>query len=77
MSEGSMMGSGIYSESVSLPVECECGNDWEQDFNTDDWGSVEEMVKCPNCGNKFNFSHEAEESDGEDPDRLHDEMGEE
>ena len=29
MSEGSMKGSGIYSEDVTLEVECgECGNAW-------------------------------------------------
>jgi len=58
--EGSMMGSGIYSEEVTYEVECECGNLWEQDFMTDDWGNVEDDVTCAKCNEKFSFSRERE-----------------
>jgi hypothetical protein len=66
--EGSMYGSGIYSDTVSLTVECECGNDWEQDFNTDDYGNVEDTVKCPSCNTEFNFEREGEDINQPDPD---------
>ena len=55
-----MMGSGIYSEEVTYEVECECGNLWEQDFMTDDWGNVEDDVTCVKCNEKFSFSRERE-----------------
>lgn len=57
---GSMMGSGIYSQEITLEVECECGNLWEQDFMSDDWGNVEDDVICPKCKEKFSFSYERE-----------------
>jgi hypothetical protein len=57
---GSMMGSGIYSVEVTYEVECECGNIWEQDFMTDDWGNVEDDVTCIKCNEKFSFSRERE-----------------
>jgi hypothetical protein len=66
--EGSMYGSGIYSESVTLVVECECGNDWEQDFNTDDYGNVSDKVKCASCDLEFNFERESEDINQPDPD---------
>ena len=56
----SMMGSGIYSDEITYEVECECGNAWEQDFMTDDWGNVEDDVVCPKCNEKFSFSRERE-----------------
>lgn len=69
--EGSMKGSGIYSEDVTLEVECEeCGKAWEEDFSTDDWGRVEADVKCE-CGNEWTFSKE-EIGDPYEPDRLED-----
>ena len=54
------MGSGIYSVEVTYEVECECGNLWEQDFMTDDWGNVEDDVTCAKCNEKFSFSRERE-----------------
>lgn len=57
---GSMMGSGIYSQDISCEVECECGNVWQQDFMSDDWGNVEDDVICSKCNEKFSFSKERE-----------------
>jgi hypothetical protein len=70
--EGSMMGSGIYSETVTLEIVCaergcddceldrECKAVWEQDFETDDWGNVDQSVKCPECGHEYNVTRERE-----------------
>jgi hypothetical protein len=59
--EGSMKGSGIDSVDVTLEVECpECGKTWEEDFMTDDWGSVSSDVKCE-CGQEFEFTIRQEE----------------
>ena len=71
MSEGSMKGSGIYAEDVTLEVECgECGKSWEEDFQTDDWGSVQQEITCE-CGNFFTFNKEQEEmGDSNAPDTL-------
>lgn len=60
----SMKGSGIYSEDISLAVECpECNYDWEQDFITDDYGNVEDTVKCPSCDHGFTFTYDKEDSE--------------
>lgn len=69
--EGSMKGSGIYSEEVTLVVDCECGKAWEEDFVTDDWGRVSAEVKC-SCGNEWTFTADKydEDSDPYAPDRL-------
>jgi hypothetical protein len=71
--EGSMKGSGIYSEDITLEVECEeCSKTWEEDFSTDDWGNVEADIKCE-CGHTWTFSKEQEEiGDPHAPDRLED-----
>ncbi len=75
--EGSMKGSGIYSEDITLEVECEeCGKAWEEDFMTDDWGNVEADVKCE-CGHEWTFSKEKEEiGDAYEPDTLEELWGE-
>lgn len=75
--EGSMKGSGIYSEDVTLEVECEgCGKTWEEDFSTDDWGNVQSEVKCV-CGNEWTFNKEKEEVYGNpyEPDTLEEMYG--
>jgi len=69
MSDGSMMGSGIYSVDVSLDVECyDCEHSCEQDFATNDWGNVDTDVECPNCKTKFSFERELNDNFGEDAD---------
>lgn len=67
---GSMKGSGIDAEEVTLEVECgECGNAWEEDFTTDDWGNVSQEVKCK-CGYSWTFESEKGEDDPYAPDTL-------
>ena len=68
--EGSMMGSGIYSEEVTLEVVCnercgdcteqgkDCAAYWNEDFSTDDWGNISQEVTCKSCGHSFTFSRE-------------------
>jgi hypothetical protein len=70
MSDGSMMGSGIYSQEVSREIVCremcfdcvdqkkECDAVWDEDFPTDDWGNIEETVKCEKCGHSYEFKEE-------------------
>ena len=65
-----MMGSGIYSAEVSREIVCaercwdcvdekkECDAIWYEDFNTDDWGSIEATVKCEKCGHSYEFKEE-------------------
>ncbi len=70
---GSMMGSGIYSEEVTLEVVCaeyggcdcdvettKCKGVWEEDFHTDDWGRINQEITCPQCKHSFTFYREAE-----------------
>jgi hypothetical protein len=66
----SMMGSGIYSTDITLDVQCGCEYEWEQDFRTDDWGNVDEDVKCPNCDLEFNFSRERDDLNAGGADTL-------
>jgi hypothetical protein len=65
-----MMGSGIYSVTVTREIVCTemcvtcdeekktCTAIWEEDFETDDWGNVEVDVKCEACGHSFTFKEE-------------------
>lgn len=69
--EGSMKGSGIDSVDITREVECECGHAWEMDFSTDDWGNVEEDVKCPSCENKFTFTYEKGDTFWDDVDAAY------
>ena len=69
----SMMGSGIYSEEVTLEVVCKeschecdesnkvCKAYWNEDFHTDDWGNIEQEVTCKECKHKFTIKKEAGE----------------
>jgi hypothetical protein len=68
----SMMGSGIYSQTITREIVCEelcndcedkketCTAFWEQDFETDDWGNVEKMVTCDLCKHSYTFRMESE-----------------
>ena len=47
--EGSMRGSGIYSEDYTGEFYCsECEKEFELDGSTDDWGNVA-YAECPEC----------------------------
>lgn len=73
----SMKGSGIYSDDLTLDIDCqECDNTWTETLATDDWGHINAEVQCPVCDHEFTYRQEAEDIYGEDPDRAHDEMGE-
>ena len=64
MSEGTMKGSGIDSDVVSHAVECpECGIEWEQDFNTYDWGNIQEQLTCSGCSHEFTYEYERPDDD--------------
>ena len=66
---GSMMGSGIYCQEVTLEVVCHedgcddctdiCQGRWSADFVTDDWGIVNDKVTCPVCKHTYRFRREA------------------
>lgn len=57
----SMIGSGIYSTTLTHEIVCAekcsscmdedktCDNVWEEDFETDDRGSIDTEVKCEIC----------------------------
>lgn len=65
--EGSMRGSGIYSQDVVLDVTCpECDHEWEADFQTDDWGNVDQDVTCPECKETVNVTSELRGNDYDD-----------
>ena len=63
--EGSMMGSGIYSQEVSYDeFECdECGEtNKEGEVGTDDWGRYE--IECEFCGISYRESSVKEDMAG-------------
>jgi hypothetical protein len=54
----SWMGSGINSTVKSFDVTCpNCDTEWVDDFQVDDWGNVEEEIKCYQCSEPFTFTH--------------------
>lgn len=67
-----MMGSGIYSETITREIVCEercedCQNEgkickavWEEDFETDDWGNVDQQVTCKSCTHEYSYTEERE-----------------
>ena len=64
----SMMGSGIYSTTVTREIVCRerceecvtpCDKYWEEDFNTDDCGNIDCDVVCAQCKHTYNYSEEA------------------
>ena len=67
----SMMGSGIYSEVVTEEIVCRercsdcpddkpCDNVWKEDLYTDDWGNIDEQIKCEKCEHSYYFKYEKE-----------------
>ena len=65
-----MMGSGIYSEEVDREIVCAekcstcdeegktCDAVWEETLSTDDWGNIDNDVKCEKCGHTINYTEE-------------------
>jgi hypothetical protein len=65
-------GSGIYSTTITREIVCEemCGSCEEDktickaisevDFETDDWGNVEQDVTCAVCGHTYTYREESE-----------------
>ena len=63
----SMMGSGIYSETITREMVCaemcgecidegkKCDAYWNEDFETDDWGNVDQSVTCKKCKHDFTY----------------------
>jgi Zn finger protein HypA/HybF involved in hydrogenase expression len=75
--EGSMKGSGIYSEEAEVTVECEnCLEPFEVLLYSDDWGRVEQDITCPHCGLNFTYTNDNSYS-GPDEDAMYDRMREE
>ena len=70
----SMMGSGIYSETITREIVCnercedckqegkKCDAVWEEDFETDDWGNVDQSVQCKKCNHSLNYSEEKQQN---------------
>jgi hypothetical protein len=68
----SMMGSGIYSTTITREIVCnercedcdqegkKCDAVWEEDFETDDWGNVDQNVVCAQCTHTINYTEERE-----------------
>jgi len=62
-----MRGSGIYQVDVDVNMECpHCGHTWDTYVTSDDWGRIEEDIKCTACHEDFTFTMEADEPDYED-----------
>ena len=67
-----MMGSGIYSETVTREIVCaemcwDCDEDkttckavWEEDMETDDWGNLEIKIHCKECDHSYTYKEERE-----------------
>jgi hypothetical protein len=62
---GSMIGSGIYSETITREIVCRewaetdaCDNIFIEDLETDDRGNVEQDVLCVKCGVTFTYREE-------------------
>jgi hypothetical protein len=68
----SMMGSGIYSTTVTREIVCnercydcdqegkKCEAVFEEDFETDDRGNVDQSVTCKVCGHGYSYTEERE-----------------
>ena len=65
------MGSGIYSEGVTLEIVCKercydcdggqpCSSVWDEDLVTDDWGNINQEVTCELCNHKYTIKVERE-----------------
>lgn len=67
--EGSMMGSGIYSEEITLVVACpneKCDYNGEMELSTDDWKN-NAYGNCPKCDGDIEVSISRDEEDYEEP----------
>lgn len=61
-----MRGSGIYVQEFDVNMECaHCGHTWDTIVSSDDWGRVEETIKCTACHEDFVFTMEPNEDQGE------------
>lgn len=68
----SMMGSGIYSQTITREIVCKercsyceeegktCDAVFDEDFETDDWGNVDQDVQCKTCNHTINYTEERE-----------------
>jgi hypothetical protein len=68
MFEGSMMGSGIYSEEITLVVTCpneKCDYNGEVELSTDDW-KYNAYGECPKCDGDIEVDISPDE-DGVEP----------
>ena len=66
----SMRGSGIYSETITREIVCnercnECEDEgkkcdayWNEDFQTDDYGNVDQSVTCKKCAHDMTYKEE-------------------
>lgn len=66
-----MMGSGIYSVTETREIVCvemcwdcidinkKCDAVFNIDFETDDWGNIEQEVTCAQCGHGYTFKEES------------------
>jgi len=65
----SMMGSGIYAEEVDVEIVCkeycsDCNNDqiceavFTVNLMTDDWGNIDQSVKCEKCNHNIRYRQE-------------------
>ena len=69
----SMMGSGIYSTTITREIVCkescedceqegkECDAVWKEDFETDDRGNVDQSVQCKKCNHSLNYVEEKQQ----------------
>jgi len=67
-----MKGSGIYSTTETREIVCKercndcmnakqiCENYWKQDFETDDWGNIDQEVTCKSCNHSMTFTEESQ-----------------
>jgi hypothetical protein len=65
-------GSGIYATTITREIVCAekcasceeiettCPAVWDQDFQTDDWGNVEQGIECKACKHTINYKEEQE-----------------
>jgi Zn finger protein HypA/HybF involved in hydrogenase expression len=58
--EGSMRGSGIYSEDYEGTFSCsECEKDYELEGQTNDWGTMAYAI-CPDCNSELEIEIDTE-----------------
>jgi hypothetical protein len=64
-------GSGTLGHTITREIVCAemcdtcqdekqtCAAIWDEDFETDDWGNVEQTVECEFCKHSFTFKEES------------------